>query len=371
MLACSYSARCSGCDWLLVPADEQRRLKIENLQTATGPVIPAGVEIGFTAIAEGGLRDRVDLMLDRRSGRQRLGLFDRFKTGIVDLEGCPQLSPALEAWLADFRRLGFPIDRGSVRLRVGPGGQRGVWLDFANVDVKKLLDEDKLLRELLAMATVEIGQRRKRLALKEDRLKLIDPLLEPWFETYLGDKPTPLFCAIGSFTQPGFRANRALVSEAMKPVLASQATRVIEFGSGIGNFTLPLANAAGHVDAYEVDSLALEGLNLAATHAGLTENQLKIHEGNFQGDKSGVVEFAEADLVFVDPPRSGLMKFLDPLVALARRPRDFVYVSCFAESFALDAARLASFGYGLTMITIVDQFPQSRHYEIVASFRQH
>jgi len=373
MLACSYSARCSGCDWLLVSAGEQRRRKIENLSATAGAVIPAGVEIGFTAIAEGGLRDRVDLMLDRRgSGKQRLGLFDRFKTGIVDLEGCPQLSPELEAWLADFRRLSFPIERGSVRLRVGPAGQRGVWLDFANADVKMLLDEDRLLRELLGRAAVEIGQRRKRLVLKEGRLKLVDPVLEPWFETYLGEKPAPLYCAIGSFTQPGFRANRALVNEAMKPVLASGARRVIEFGSGIGNFTLPLAHTADRVDAYEVDGLALQGLKMAAAQqAELGVERLKIHEGNFQGEKSGGVGFAEADLVFVDPPRSGLMKFLDPLVHLARRPRDFVYVSCFAESFALDAARLASFGYRLRTIAIVDQFPQSRHYEIVASFRRH
>lgn len=370
MLACSYTARCSGCDWLLIPSEEQRSRKIGNLRSIAGDLIPSNLEVEFVTIDHGGLRDRVDLMFDRRSGKPRLGLFDRFKTGIVDLEGCPQLSPTLEDWLRDFRRIEFPIARGSIRLRVGPQGQRGAWLDFANIDVKSLLDEDSLLRRLLEMGAVEIGQRRKRLVLKENQLKLVDPILEPWFETYLDETATPLDCAIGSFTQPGFRANRVLVNEAMKPVKASGARKVIEFGSGIGNFTLPLVHACERVEAFEVDRLALAGLRSSAAKAGFDFDRFTIHEGNFQGDQGRAVAFAGADLVFVDPPRSGLMQFLDPLLALPRPPRHFVYVSCFAESFAADAGRLASVGYRPETLAIVDQFPQSRHYEIVAGFRR-
>jgi 23S rRNA (uracil1939-C5)-methyltransferase len=124
------------------------------------------------------------------------------------------------------------------------------------------------------------------------------------------------------------------------------------------------------VKAYEVDGLALEGLRRSAEERGLTE-RIEIHEGNFQVDRKQKPDFAGIDLMLVDPPRSGLMKFLDPLEAmpLAERPTHFVYVSCFAESFTADTARLLAMGYRPTQLAIVDQFPQSRHYEIVASFR--
>jgi 23S rRNA (uracil1939-C5)-methyltransferase len=378
-LFCSYASVCSGCDWLLMPAEEQRSRKLATLDAAWKRALPEGPALpdpNWVSIDKGGLRDRADLMIDRRTGTPRLGLFDRFQTGIVDLQGCPQMSPALESWLIDFRKIKIPVQRGSVRLRVSPAGKRGVWLDLANVDVKSLLDDRTVLDELREMAIVEIGQKRKRLAEKDGKLKLVDPCLEPWFETYVEspegrETPVALHCAIGSFTQPGFRANRALVAEVRSVVRKTGARNAIEFGSGIGNFTFPLASVCNAVEVYEVDALALEGLNLSAGRLGW-QPKITINAGNFQVERKTPVDFSRTDLVFVDPPRSGLMKFLDPLAELAadERPRHFVYVSCFAESFAADSARLLSFGYALSSISVVDQFPQSRHFEIVAAFER-
>lgn len=376
MLACSYSSQCSGCDWLLKPEAEQRDLKINSLRQAWAAAVGSASdssdlpEIRFVSIAGGGLRDRTDLMIDRRGLSPRLGLFNRFQTGLVYLEGCPQLSPRLEHWLQDFRKIEIPVERGSLRLRVAPDGRRGVWLDLANVDIKRLLDERTLLSRLNELATIEIGQKRKRLIEREGRLKLGEPELEPWFETYLEDgRVIPLYCAIGSFTQPGFRANHALVAEVRSQVTGIQAQRALEFGAGIGNFTLPLASICESVDVFEVDALALEGLDRSLRAAGASE-KVTIHSGNFQISRAASVDFSGADLIFVDPPRSGLMGFLDPLVEIdrAQRPPHFIYVSCFTESFARDSMRLRELGYHPVACAIVDQFPQSRHFEIVARF---
>jgi 23S rRNA (uracil1939-C5)-methyltransferase len=367
-LNCSYASICSGCGWLLKPAPEQQALKLAHLKNALKDLPKPPPPIEFNSCGLGSSRDRVDLMIDQRSGPYRLGLFDRFRTGIVDLQGCPQLSPRLENWLQEFRRIEFPISRGSVRLRVAPDGSRGAWLDFANVDVKSLLDERVVLEKLVATgAVIEIGQRRKRLVFRDDRFRLDDPVLAPWFETYADGREIPLYATIGSFTQPGFAANRILVETAM--AMATKAgsksdARAAEFGSGIGNFTLPLSSQFSKVDAYEVDVLALEGLerSLREQH----RSNVEIHSGNFQGEKALALNLSGVEVLLVDPPRSGLMKFTEPLVK--SKPRSVVYVSCFAESFAADTGRLIESGYNLNALTIVDQFPQSRHYEIVAHF---
>ena len=373
-LPCSYASLCSGCDWLLKPASEQRVLKLEAFKTIWGnhfgSLDQLPKELRWVPTTLGASRDRVDLMIDRRSGSQRIGLFDRFRSGLVDLQGCPQLSPALEAWFKEFRAFEFPIQRGSVRLRVAPDGTKGVWLDFANVDVKTLLDERTILDLLRQVAIVEIGQRRKRLVEKEGRLKLEDPILEPWFETtdFDGQK-IRLYSTIGSFTQPGFVVNDKLVREVLTTLETVPFTRVAEFGSGIGNFTLPLALKAEHVDAYEIDTLALEGLKRTLTEQNV-EAKVTIRSGNYQGDKALSLDFSNIDVLFVDPPRSGLMKFLDPLEAMSEssRPRAVLYVSCFAESFAQDAKRLLDMNYKAARVAVVDQFPQSRHFEIVSLF---
>jgi 23S rRNA (uracil1939-C5)-methyltransferase len=64
-----------------------------------------------------------------------------------------------------------------------------------------------------------------------------------------------------------------------------------------------------------------------------------------------------------------LNPLVEKLVEKSERPQHFIYISCFAESFAIDAAKLFALGYVMESCAIVDQFPQSRHFEVVASFR--
>ena len=357
-------------------ATEQHSLKIDHLRQlwrSKSVRFPLPDQINYRETGVGGSRDRVDLTFDQPLGATpKLGLFDRFRTGIVDLQGCPQLSPALESFLQAFRLIRFPISRGSVRLRVSPSETRGVWFDFANVDVKALLDEKTTLLSMLEKNwIVEIGQKRKRLEIREsgdgEILKLGDPVLYPWFETYLDGVAVPLYTTIGNFTQPGFRANKILIDEVMSLVPTS-GTKAAEFGAGIGNFTLPLAARFRSVDVYEIDALALEGLTRTLEEQKKT-NSVQIFAGNYQGDKALGLNFTDVDLLLVDPPRSGLMKFIDSLAAAPAKPQKLLYVSCFAESFAQDSDRLFEMGYELEKVSIVDQFPQSRHYETVALFK--
>jgi len=384
MLECRYNTLCSGCDLLDRSLDEQRDLKISHFRAVWNQTLTmATPEVSFVSIAEGGLRDRADLIIDQRGGEARLGLFSADHSQIVDLQTCPQMSRDLESWFRDFRKIPIPVQRGSVRLRVAPNGQRGIWLDLANIDVKALLEQRTTLDQLRAVAIVEIGQKRKRLVERDSQLKLADPVLEKWFETYAANTASsepskisngttiPLYCTVGSFTQPGFRANRALISEVQKQLKESTARHAIEFGSGIGNFTIPLATVCETVRVFEIDELALTGLRRSLADAGLSD-KVQINSGNFQVSRKTPPDFSGAELIFVDPPRSGLMKFLDPLQALPENERapHFLYVSCFAESFVVDSQRLVSMGYRPKAITLIDQFPQSRHYEIVSLFQR-
>ncbi len=369
---CDYSSSCSGCGWFAKPYSDQKTLKVESFVKAWEQ---AGLPIldfkpRFVSVAEAGLRDRVDLVIDNRSGNQRLGMFDQEYKEIVDLPNCPQLTKPLQTWLDEFRKIKWPIQRGSVRLRVSPHGDRGVWLDFANADVKLLLDEKSIFENLLTKSFVEVGQRRKRLVQGNDRLRLVDPVLQPWFQTFVGEEltPTPLLCHIGGFTQTGFQANRALIVEVFNMTRSLTAQRVAEFGSGVGNFTLPLASQFARVDAFEVDGLACQALTENLMRANL-DAKVTIHRGDFQNlNERRTFNGSDFDLIFVDPPRSGLKQFLDPLFASQEIAKNFLYVSCYPDSFCVDAKRLYELGYTLRKIAIVDQFPQTPHAEIVAFF---
>jgi 23S rRNA (uracil1939-C5)-methyltransferase len=77
---------------------------------------------------------------------------------------------------------------------------------------------------------------------------------------------------------------------------------------------------------------------------------------------------AAADVILVDPPRSGLSRAaLDAI--LTRQPARLVYLSCDLGTFARDARRLHAGGYRLEQITPLDLFPQTYHIETLSGWR--
>lgn len=381
MLSCQHAGECSGCPFILAPYEEQKTEKLDRLRSVLDQAGVTYPSIEFLKIDEGGLRDRIDFTYDGRGsshGEGPLrGLFHLERREIVDMKECPQMSKNLGAWFQEFREIRFPIAWGSVRLRVGPGVEafpRGAWLDFSNVDIKSVLDDGRALEQLTQVAHVEMGQRRKVVVKVRDehgyRFKLSDPVAKPWFETYIGQdlKPVPLSLSLGDFTQPSMRANKVLVSSLMDLVRQSGVQRVSEFGSGIGNFTLPLCHELEAVDCYEVDKRATQNLRLNLENAGLI-SKAKIFGGDYQNLKNDRrPDFSGVEALVVDPPRSGLKGFLNPLDEMAPpdRPKFIFYVSCFAQSFSEDVFRLQGLGYQLKSLSLVDQFPQSPHFEMVS-----
>lgn len=73
----------------------------------------------------------------------------------------------------------------------------------------------------------------------------------------------------------------------------------------------------------------------------------------------------QADVVILDPPRSGSDEaFLSSVVKL--QPKRVVYVSCNPETQARDMKYLVKNGYQVKEIQPVDMFPQTNHVEGVA-----
>lgn len=347
---------------------EQKLADLATAWTDAGMCAEDLREVKMHAVAPGGLRDRVDLTLHREPEGMCLGLYDLERKRIVDMETCPMMSDRLREWLHTFRAHIPDMRLGSVRLRIAPDGSRGIWLDFPNAEITRFLDERSWLKKMMSMAHVEMGQRRMVLRRKEDgRLDLGDPQPKAWFETYLGEgaKPQPLYCSVGGFTQVGFAANRALVELVRMGVSEAKAEHWLELGSGIGNFTLPLAAEGYRVTALENDARANDGLRRGAEEAGLSEN-ITIEQANMHRKDTYFAQLlGEVDAVLADPPRSGLRAFVDVLEEMepASRPQHFLYVSCFAKSLTQDLARLFKLGYKAESIEGLDQFPQSHHCE--------
>lgn len=346
-MKCPYESLCSGCDLLHLSSTQQQEHKVQGFQD---------LNPRFVSFGENQLRSRLDFIIS--SGK--MGLYQKNSKEIVDIEHCLQLEPDLQSFYSDFRKILFPIQKGSVRLRVSPSGKRGAWLDFSNLDIKALLDSKDSLLQLQEMAFVEIGQRHKSLIHKDaSTLGLGDPVLNPWFQTFMGDQAIPLYSTVASFTQPSHVANKGITQTLSKWFAEMKPDHVLEFGSGIGNLTFPALTALNtQVTATDIDERALNGLKKSLEQTNL-QSRVNIQCGDF---RIKMPKIKDVDVLLLNPARSGVGQFLNQLLPL--KPKYIVYMSCFEESYRLDTQNLTD--YSLQKIELVDQFPNTKHVEILS-----
>jgi len=379
-ISCRYAGVCGGCPWILKDLESQREEKLKGLHG----FFPQD-QIEILSAGSQRLRDRVDMTLKRLpDGSMALGLWSLGTSGkgpslgereLVDMQACPMMSEELETWFLEFRTRLPVVSLGSVRLRVGPGGLRGVWLDFSNEDVKGLFEEKEYLRWLSAKAVVEIGQKKKPLYFDENgepHLKK-ELNLKPWFQTWdLQGRAYPVPSAIGGFSQSGLKANRllteAVLRQCVTPVENSPALWVEAF-CGSGNFTYPLARTVEKLIAFDNDAVALKALEEGLQELGLEGVELSRVDLKSPRQTEALAQRLAGEASYgmlADPPRSGLMKLLDFMEEGLLKPSRLVYVSCFTESLLKDGERLKALGYGLESLSLVDQFPHSPHVEWIS-----
>ena len=138
---------------------------------------------------------------------------------------------------------------------------------------------------------------------------------------------------------------------------------------GTGTIAMILAARSARVVGVDLNKDAIAN---AQSNAQLNElSNLEFHAGDV-GEvliREGLSETGSADLVVVDPPRSGLFPAAREALKQLAAPR-MVYVSCNPKTLAVDLADLLGSGWRLETIRPVDMFPQTMHLENVALLTQ-
>ena len=132
---------------------------------------------------------------------------------------------------------------------------------------------------------------------------------------------------------------------------------------GIGTIGIVAAAGAKEVIGVELNKDAVKD---AIKNAKINE----VKNITFYNNDAGVfmTQYAnndgKADVVFMDPPRSGSTEeFMQHMVNLA--PKRVVYVSCNPQTLARDLKFLVKKGYEVERISPVDMFPHTGHVETV------
>ena len=161
------------------------------------------------------------------------------------------------------------------------------------------------------------------------------------------------------FIQVNAKLNEAMIARALELLDVQPGERVLDLFCGLGNFTLPLARAAG-------DGELVQRARANAAHNGL--GNATFHAADLVQDLAAQPWLkAGFDKLLLDPARSGAIEVLKqlPLKGLKR----IVYVSCHPGSLARDAGFLVNdAGWTLREAGVMDMFPHTAHVESIAVF---
>ena len=138
---------------------------------------------------------------------------------------------------------------------------------------------------------------------------------------------------------------------------------VVDLYAGVGLFTSFLADAVGEQGTVvSVESDRDAGPRRPPQPARPTAGRLV---GATVERALGSGEIPSADVVVLDPPRTGAKRAVAGIAALG--PRRIVYVACDPAALARDLATFAELGYRLDRLRAFALFPMTHHVECVAT----
>jgi 23S rRNA (uracil1939-C5)-methyltransferase len=348
---CSVADRCGGCAVQHFDLEAYRRWK---RGLAAEALTRAGIKADLADLvdASGEGRRRMTFHALKLGAHTVFGLSERAGDRIVELADCPVAVADIRENLPALRQLAQHAAPKKGRLDIAvaalePG------LDIAVRGAGKL---DLPLREFIASTAAAKGWARVTVD-GEPVIEISPP------EVRFGDVPvTP---PPGGFLQATKAGEEALADVVLRA--AEGAKSIVDLFAGSGAFALRLARRA-HVLAVEGEAGPLNALKRAAERTpGLKPVDAGVRD--LALEPLGPKELEGADLVVIDPPRSGAK-------AQAERLADSLVptvcsISCNPATFARDAAILIEGGYKIDgPILPVDQFKWTGHVELAAVFRR-
>jgi 23S rRNA (uracil1939-C5)-methyltransferase len=365
---CRYDERCGGCALMHLTPEAQLAAKksilLESL-TRSGayahgllgePKSDDALDVHVTPSPELGYRTRLRFHISRTRDGTLLGFRRRGSHVVEDVEACKLASDELnQCW----RRL-----RGHLQ------AHRGLSRSLESVELQESSDEPGRITARFLVRSRD-GLRRFDRRAREALLR--EAALEG-LVAVSGDREVSVgqpfvhhrvagFAfrqSVGAF----FQTNRFLVDKLVASVSPSApVSRVVDLYCGVGLFAIPLASTCPDVIGVEASPVAVRDAVYNAQVAGASARFVCEDAARFAAG----FRFEAGDYVVVDPPRGGLPRPLRE--TLVGGPlREIGYVSCDPAAFGRDAAFLAQHGFRVRRLELFDLFPNTHHFETVASF---
>ena len=344
---CPYLPRCGGCDWQQIAYSAQTRYKAEVIAATLNHAL--GLELNPAnliepAPAEFGYRARIRFQTGRGG---RLGFYEAGSRRLVEVEHCM----VADAEIRMPHEFAAEIECEEIEV-VADRGREVLVAHLARAPQASVLERARRLVERDArIAGAVLRSARAREVVGEVSIAVA---LEPGLE---------LEVDADLFSQVNRAQNLKLVAAVMEMAGAQAGARVLDLFCGAGNFSLPAARRGAAVMGVDAEALAVAAAARNAERLGLKRAEFAAMEA------AELTRFLlraryRADVVIMDPPRSGARELIEPLLRM--RAARVIYVSCDVSTLARDLHALCAGGYRIAALRAFDFFPNTHHAEVVA-----
>lgn len=368
---CSVSKKCGSCQYQGIPYKEQLMTKQKKMKKLLGkfgnikPII--GMDDPFY------YRNKVHAVFDRdKKGNIICGTYEAKTHKVVPVEECmiedkvsQEIIRTIRDMLKSFKIKTYDEDTGYGLLR--------------HVLVRRGFSTDEIMVVLVVGSPIFPSKNNFVKALRKKYPQVTTVVLnvnDKKTSMVLGERDIVIYgkgyirdtlcgCTFRISPQSFYQVNpvqtEILYKTAIEYVGLGRKETVIDAYCGIGTIGLVAAKRAKNVIGVELNPDAVRDARINAKENKITNARF------YQGDAGEFMEnMAEngehADVVFMDPPRTGSdKKFMSSVIKL--NPSRIVYISCGPETLARDLEYLTKHGYDVRKIQPVDMFSFTDHCE--------
>lgn len=369
---CAFSEKCGGCDYAGMKYDNELAVKKKYIEELFGEYVKVDDIVGMYRPIY--YRNKVHAVVGLDDSRNVIaGTYEENSHRIVDTSDCmiedsqcTDIIKDIKELIASFKYQPYDEDAGKgmirhILLRKGFSTKEimlvivtaGVAFPSKNNFLKALCEKHPEITTIVQ----NINDRRTSMVLGKRNIVLKG-------KGYIEDVLCGCRFRISptSFYQINHQQTEKLYKKAIQLADISKNDTVIDAYCGIGTIGIVASKKAGKVIGVELNSEAVSDAKINASINNIKNvTFVNADAGDF------LVEYAKnakADVVIMDPPRSGSTpEFLNSLLKI--KPDRIVYISCGPDTQAKDIKVLVKGGYKVTACQPFDLFPHTEHVENV------
>lgn len=369
--ACKAAKKCGGCQYQGIPYEKQLQDKQKAVRQLMQSFCKTTEITGMKDPYH--YRNKVHAVFARKKdGTIISGVYEEGTHRVVPVEACQIEDEKADAIINDIRGLlksfkikiynedtGYGLLRHVLIRRGFSTGEIMVVLVLGSPVMPSKNNFVKALRKLhpeITTVVLNVNDKRTSMVLGDRETTI-------YGKGYIEDVLCGLKFRISSksFYQINPVQTEKLYGKAMELAGLSGTERVIDAYCGIGTIGMVAAKSAKEVIGVELNPDAVRDAVKNAKHNQMKNIRFYQEDaGRFMEKMAALGE--KADVVFMDPPRSGSTEqFMKSVVTLA--PKKIVYISCDPQTQARDLKYLTRHGYKAMGDYPYDMFPFTKHAE--------